>query len=179
MLNIILYVISQFALCVLNIESLYLKVVAAARRANKLDRVRTELLALPEMSRIKLRVSAGVFEVSLVRVIEERKTVEVIWDDGIKKEFKWSSIVSGKTDAQIVGQKPTVAAPPPDRRSLCAIYQICRLTDSTSTCTRTFGDEAAHPKAQRSLSGIRIRFRNSAITFGIHDFINSSRAPSD
>ncbi|EJD00680.1 JmjC-domain-containing protein [Fomitiporia mediterranea MF3/22] len=85
-------------------------VVVAARRANKQDRVRNELLALPVMSRIKLRVSAGVFEVSLLSVNEERNTIEVIWDDGIRREFKWSSLVWGKTD-QMVGHKPTVAAP--------------------------------------------------------------------
>ena len=66
------------------------------------------------MSRIKLRVSSGVFEVSLLSVNEERNTVEVIWDEGIKREFKWSSLVWGKTD-QAVGQKPTVAAPPHER----------------------------------------------------------------
>ncbi|OCB91045.1 JmjC-domain-containing protein [Sanghuangporus baumii] len=88
-------------------------VVAAARRASKVDRVRNELLALPAMSRVKLRVSSGVFEVSLLAVNEERGTIEVIWDHGIKREFKWSSLVWGKTET--VGQKPTVAAPPPEK----------------------------------------------------------------
>ncbi|KAH8112521.1 hypothetical protein DFH11DRAFT_1511673 [Phellopilus nigrolimitatus] len=74
--------------------------VAATKRANKLDRVCIDLLALPSMSRIKLRVSAGVFEVSVVAVNEERSTVEVIWDDGIKREFKWSSLVWGKMEGQ-------------------------------------------------------------------------------
>jgi len=41
------------------------------------------------MSRIKIRVSAGVFEVSLLRVIDETKSVEVLWDRGVKREFKW------------------------------------------------------------------------------------------
>lgn len=76
-----------------------------------MDKVKADLLALPEMARIKLRVSAGVFEVSLVRVIEERGTVEVLWDGGVKKEFKWGSLVWGNTEGQTVGQKPTVAAP--------------------------------------------------------------------
>ncbi len=73
--------------------------------------MRADLLALPEMSRIKLRVTAGVFEVSLVRVIEERTTVEVLWDGGVKKEFKWGSVVWGNTEGQNVGQKPSVPAP--------------------------------------------------------------------
>lgn len=82
------------------------------KKANKTDRVRKDLLALSEGARIKLRVSAGVFEVSLVRVIEERGTVEVLWDGGMKKEFKWGSVVWGNMEGQTVGQKPSVAAPP-------------------------------------------------------------------
>jgi hypothetical protein len=66
------------------------------------------------MSRIKVRVSAGVFEVSLVQVIEETGSVEVVWDRGIKREFKFSSIVFGTTKDDIVGQKPTEIAPQVD-----------------------------------------------------------------
>lgn len=66
------------------------------------------------MARIKLRVSAGVFEVSLVRVMEETKSVEVIWDRGMKREFKWGSVVFGNTEA-VVGQKPTEVAAEPER----------------------------------------------------------------
>lgn len=57
------------------------------------------------MSRIKVRVSSGVFEVSLLRVIDETKSVEVLWDRGVKREFKWGAIVFGNTD-RAVGQKP-------------------------------------------------------------------------
>ncbi|KAF8556709.1 JmjC-domain-containing protein [Imleria badia] len=85
--------------------------VAAAKKANKQDKIRIELLALPSMSRIKIRVSAGVFEVSLVRVIEETKSIEVLWDRGIKREFKWGSVVFGQTDGQTVMQKPSEPAP--------------------------------------------------------------------
>src|SRR5262249_147422 len=49
----------------------------------------------------------------LLSVNEERNTVEVIWDDGVRREFKWSSLVWGKTEGQMVGQKPTIEAPPP------------------------------------------------------------------
>jgi hypothetical protein len=62
-------------------------------------------MALPSMSRIKIRVSAGVFEVSLIRVIEETGSVEVLWDQNTKKEFKWGSVVFGNTDTPIQ-QKP-------------------------------------------------------------------------
>jgi hypothetical protein len=86
--------------------------VAAAKKATKQDKIKNDLLALPSMSRIKIRVSAGVFEVSLVRVIEETSSVEVLWDRGVKREFKWGSVVFGSTDGP-VQQKPSEPAPEP------------------------------------------------------------------
>ncbi|CAA7269425.1 unnamed protein product [Cyclocybe aegerita] len=80
--------------------------VAAQKRASKQDKIRQDLLALPSMARIKIRVSAGVFEVSLIRVIEETGSVEVLWDRGTKREFKWGSVVFGTTDGP-VQQKPS------------------------------------------------------------------------
>lgn len=85
--------------------------VTDAKRAQKQDRIRNNLLALPQMSRIKLRVSAGIWEVSLLRVIEETSSVEVLWDRGVKREFKWGSVVFGNTEGLTIGQKPTEAAP--------------------------------------------------------------------
>jgi len=79
--------------------------VAAQKKASKQDKIRNELMTLPSMSRIKIRVSSGVFEVSLIKVIEETSSVEVLWDQGIKKEFKWGSVVFGSTDGP-VQQKP-------------------------------------------------------------------------
>lgn len=75
------------------------------------------------MSRIKIRVSAGVFEVSLVRVIEENKSIEVLWDRGIKREFKWGSVVFGRTDGQTVMQKPSVPAPERECDPRAVVYQ--------------------------------------------------------
>lgn len=66
------------------------------------------------MTRIKIRVSAGVFEVSLLRVIEETTSVEVLWDRGIKREFKWGSVVFGATEGP-VQQKPSEIPLPTDR----------------------------------------------------------------
>ncbi|KAF9651005.1 JmjC-domain-containing protein [Thelephora ganbajun] len=80
--------------------------VIEAKKAHKQDKIRNELHLLPVMSRIKVRVSSGVFEVSLLRVIDETKSVEVLWDRGVKREFKWGAIVFGNTD-RAVGQKPT------------------------------------------------------------------------
>ncbi|THH14745.1 hypothetical protein EW146_g5620, partial [Bondarzewia mesenterica] len=58
--------------------------VTEAKKAGKQDRIRKQLLALEPMARIKIRVSAGVFEVSLVRVMDETQSVEVVWDRGCK-----------------------------------------------------------------------------------------------
>jgi len=76
-----------------------------ARKAHKQDKIRNELHHLPMMSRIKVRVSSGVFEVSLLRVIDETKSVEVLWDQGVKREFKWGAIVFGNAD-RTIGQRP-------------------------------------------------------------------------
>ena len=64
------------------------------------------------MSRIKVRVSTGVFEVSLISVDEDNGTVDVIWDGGIKRTFKWSSLVWGESQGEPICHKPSVAAPP-------------------------------------------------------------------
>jgi hypothetical protein len=80
------------------------------------------------MSRIKIRVSAGIFEVSLVRVIEEFNSVEVLWDRGIKREFKWGSVVFGHLEGQTIGQKPSEAAPEADRACLLTFRKFRRLT---------------------------------------------------
>ncbi|KAJ7450241.1 JmjC-domain-containing protein [Mycena galericulata] len=72
-------------------------VIIASRRASKADGLRADILALPPLSRIKIRVSAGVFEVTLMRVLEERRSVEVLWDAGEVREFKWNSIILGAT----------------------------------------------------------------------------------
>ncbi|GBE85715.1 hypothetical protein SCP_0802370 [Sparassis crispa] len=87
--------------------------IAQEKKELKQQRIRDDLVALPPMTRIKLRVSAGVFEVSLLRVIEETNSVEVLWDRGLKREFKWGSVVFGNTEGLTVGQKPTEAAPEP------------------------------------------------------------------
>ncbi|KAF8137819.1 hypothetical protein K438DRAFT_1738342 [Mycena galopus ATCC 62051] len=73
-------------------------VIVAERRANKAEGLRTDILALPPLSRIKIRVSAGVFEVTLVRVHEDRRSVEVLWDtQGEVREFKWGAVIMGQT----------------------------------------------------------------------------------
>jgi hypothetical protein len=74
-------------------------------------------------------VSAGVFEVTLCRVIEESESVEVLWDRGMKREFKWGSVVFGNTEL-IVGQKPTEAAPEHERKLLS--YETVRTQSNPS-----------------------------------------------
>jgi len=78
------------------------------------------------MSRIKVRVSSGVFEVSLLRVIDDTKSVEVLWDRGVKREFKWGAIVFGNTD-RAVGQKPA------EPETSCAFIQPTRVYDGDLT----------------------------------------------
>lgn len=82
-----------------------------AKKSAKQDRIKNQLLALAPEARIKIRVSAGVFEVSLIRVITEARSVEVLWDKGIKREFKWSSVLLGNTPEGVtVGQMPAEPA---------------------------------------------------------------------
>ena len=97
--------------------------MAAQKKANKQDKIRNELMALPSMSRIKIRVSAGVFEVSLIRVIEETGSVEVLWDQNIKKEFKWGSVVLGNTDTPIQ-HRPSETLDP-SKRTSCLPCKSC------------------------------------------------------
>ncbi|KAH8105461.1 JmjC-domain-containing protein [Cristinia sonorae] len=87
--------------------------ISDAKKAQKQDKIKAALLALPPMARIKLRVSAGVFEVTLVSVMEETGCVEVLWDRGLKREFRWGSVVFGKTE-DVVGHKPAEPATGPD-----------------------------------------------------------------
>lgn len=105
-----------------------MQAVAEAKKAQKQDKIRNELLLLPVMSRIKIRVSAGVFEVSLLRVIDETKSVEVLWDRGVKREFKWGSVVFGSTDGQTIGQKPTELV----SDAACAFSSSCFFMSSVS-----------------------------------------------
>lgn len=107
-------------------DPLIVQAIAAAKRANKQDKIKNDLLALPSMARIKIRVSAGVFEVSLVRVIEETSSVEVLWDRGIKRDFKWGSVVFGSTDGP-VQQKPSEPAPD-SQRKLSSFWLITGMT---------------------------------------------------
>jgi len=65
------------------------------------------------MARIKVRVSSGVFEVSLLRVMEENGSVEVLWDTNVRREFKWGSVILGPIDAP-VQQKPLDGLSPPE-----------------------------------------------------------------
>lgn len=99
-------------------HSLFLdQVIAEAKKAQKQDKIRQQLIALPQMSRIKIRVSQGVYEVTLIRVVEETSSVEVLWDRGAKREFKWGSVVFGDAEGMVVGHKPTEAQVEAERAS--------------------------------------------------------------
>ncbi|VDC01252.1 unnamed protein product, partial [Peniophora sp. CBMAI 1063] len=57
------------------------------------DKLRSVMVGLKPGSRVKVRVHSGVFEVSLVGVDEEARTVDVLWDRAIQRSFKWGSVV--------------------------------------------------------------------------------------
>ena len=75
------------------------------------------------MSRIKVRVYSGVFEVRLIRAIEECGSIEVLWDGSQPRELKWSSVVLKMKEGEVVGQKPDVMAEPPPPMSGAAEAQ--------------------------------------------------------
>jgi hypothetical protein len=76
-----------------------LQAILQVRKANKEDKLRQELLTLTPGARIKIRGHSGVFEVSLVRVDDQKRDVEVIWDHGILRTFKWGNVILGDSDA--------------------------------------------------------------------------------
>ncbi|PCH34711.1 hypothetical protein WOLCODRAFT_106433 [Wolfiporia cocos MD-104 SS10] len=129
--------------------------VADAKRAAKQEKIKKDLLALPAMSRIKLRVSAGVFEVSLVRVLEESASVEVLWDRGIRKEFKWGSVVFGSTEGLTIGQKPTEPAPdpPPAASQLGSAYVKQVNTYPASSSSAQASTSTGTAQARTSIAG--------------------------
>lgn len=106
-------------------SNLLLQAVSDAKKVQRQEKIKAALLALPPMARIKLRVSAGVFEVTLVSVLEDIGCVEVLWDRGIKREFKWGSVVFGKTE-EIVGQKPAEPATGPDANRKLFFFSVRR-----------------------------------------------------
>ncbi|KAB5590048.1 jumonji family transcription factor [Ceratobasidium theobromae] len=75
-----------------------------ARKADKQQKLDADIGALTQYSRIKVRASGGVFAVTLVNVYEDRRTVEVMWDQGSTKEFRYTSVVW--TDDGEVQEKP-------------------------------------------------------------------------
>ncbi|KAF9005231.1 JmjC domain, hydroxylase-domain-containing protein [Cyathus striatus] len=128
--------------------------IAAAKKANKQDKIRSDLLALPSMSRIKVRVSAGVFEVSLVRVMEETKSVEVLWDRGLKREFKWGSVVFGSTEGP-VQQKPSEPAVEPERLvSVVPVTTYPSVSAATATCPSSSFQDISTPASLASTSSV-------------------------
>ncbi|KAH7320507.1 JmjC domain, hydroxylase-domain-containing protein [Rhizoctonia solani] len=82
-----------------------------ARKADKQQKIDADIGALKQFARIKVRASGGVFAVTLVNVYEDRRTVEVIWDQGSTKEFKYTSVVW--TDDGEVQEKPGKAGEGP------------------------------------------------------------------
>ena len=134
--------------------------LAKKKEANE-KRIRDRVMGIPEGSLIKLRITNGIFEVQLLRIIEERRTVEVLWDadKDQRKEFSWKSVLVGNTDG-IVAQKPSDVAPKPSREC-CMVFtdETRRLTfravQAAPTATRTpvvFPDASYPSPAYRPLT---------------------------
>ena len=85
----------------------YIKRLLEARKADKQQKLDSDVGALIQYSRIKVRASGGVFAVTLVNVYEDRRMVEVVWDQGLTKEFRYSSVVWSDQPDDAVQEKPT------------------------------------------------------------------------
>jgi len=57
-------------------------VAKAAKKADKAAKIKRDLLALPGGARIKLKMTAGILEATLLKVEEQREAIVVIWDNG-------------------------------------------------------------------------------------------------
>jgi hypothetical protein len=68
-------------------------------------------------------------------VIEETGSVEVLWDRGMKREFKWGSVVFGNTDSPVL-QKPSEPLEPPPNGGTG--YPISSYQSSTSQALTSF-----------------------------------------
>ncbi|CAE6482174.1 unnamed protein product [Rhizoctonia solani] len=92
-----------------------------ARKADKQQKLDAEIGALKQYARIKVRTSGGVFAVTLVNVYEDRRTVEVIWDQGSTKEFKYTSVVWTE-DGEVQEKPGKVAEGAPSGNDLTSSY---------------------------------------------------------
>ncbi|EJT98514.1 JmjC-domain-containing protein [Dacryopinax primogenitus] len=63
---------------------------------------RKNVLALKEGDRIRIRLSSGVFEVTLLKVDEITEKVEVMWDDHSRRAIKWGSIHWGPVSDEVL-----------------------------------------------------------------------------
>ena len=54
-----------------------LQAMLAKRKEANEKRIRDRVMGIPDGSLVKLRITSGIFEVQLLRVIEERKMVEM------------------------------------------------------------------------------------------------------
>ncbi|KAG8701435.1 hypothetical protein FRC08_004080 [Ceratobasidium sp. 394] len=130
--------------------------VVEARKLDKQQKLDADIGALTQYSRIKVRSSGGVFAVTLVNVYEDRRTVEVVWDQGATKEFRYSSVVWSDQPDGAVQEKPTEVSVQrqPVPRPRAPTYPSGRLGPYGSTHTQ-FGNHipGAHTSLGQSSSG--------------------------
>ncbi|EJD42482.1 JmjC-domain-containing protein [Auricularia subglabra TFB-10046 SS5] len=114
----------------------------AERKRGREEKQRSQLLALPLGSRIRVRVSSGVYEVSLVRVEEEEQTVEVLWDDNVKRTFRWGSIIWHGDNLM----KPDMDSAPPGSTKPVLITPSASATANANAAASTSAPPAAQDK---------------------------------
>lgn len=66
-----------------------------ARRKAKSEQIHKSLLALPLKSRIRVRFTGGAKDVTLLKIHPQREAVELLMENGSKKEMKWTAIQWG------------------------------------------------------------------------------------
>lgn len=77
------------------------------KRKLKAESIFKTLSSLPPQARVRIRVQSGVFECTLLSFDKEKEMVEVFWSGGIRRSYKWNSIVWGITAPEThVGQFP-------------------------------------------------------------------------
>ncbi|KAF8313558.1 JmjC domain, hydroxylase-domain-containing protein [Cantharellus anzutake] len=110
-------------------------IVQQRRRTQRLDRMQADLLALPPDSRIRVRVSSGVFEVTLVQVNVPEHSILVQWGDGKLRDLKWGCIVKASPKNVLGTCLPSSGVTGPDDLELKSVGQNLSFTPGQSTTT--------------------------------------------
>lgn len=101
------------------------QIVRERKKAAKQEKIRRDVLALPPDARIRIRNTSGLCEVTLASINEERKSVVVLWTEGERREFQWTSIVWSDVPEGTVVRKVAEEMGPRACQLLCASIHEC------------------------------------------------------